>query len=169
MKPIMNIDEVQISHSQENGLFTFRRGKISDEIGARKIGYNLTILPPGKAQCTFHSHRHEEEMFLILEGDGELRFGDKRYPIRQNDIIACPTGGHEVAHQIINTGSQELRYLAISTVENLEVCEYPDSGKIGIYEGPRGQTNLIKLFRTEDEVDYYRGETSSPKPESSQT
>ena len=46
---------------------------------ARKLGYNLTVLPPGKAQCPFHSHRGEEEMFLILEGEGELRFGDQRH------------------------------------------------------------------------------------------
>jgi uncharacterized cupin superfamily protein len=36
-------------------------------------------------------------MFLILEGEGELRFGDKRYPIRKHDVIACPPGGPEVA------------------------------------------------------------------------
>ena len=49
-------------------------------IGARRLGYKLTILPPGKAQCPFHSHRGEEEMFLILEGTDELRFGNQRYP-----------------------------------------------------------------------------------------
>lgn len=31
-----------------------------------------TVLPSGKAQCPFHSHRGEEEMFLILEG-GSVR------------------------------------------------------------------------------------------------
>jgi uncharacterized cupin superfamily protein len=56
------------------------------------IGYNLTVLPPGKVQCPFHCHHGEEEMFLIIEGEGELRFGDKRYPIRKHDVIACPPG-----------------------------------------------------------------------------
>src|ERR1700704_1519098 len=104
MKPIMNLDEVKPDDVEENGLYPSSRGPISAHIGAQKLGYNLTILPPGKAQCPFHSHHGEEEMFFILEGEGELRFADQRYPIRKNDVIACPTGGAEVSHQIINTG-----------------------------------------------------------------
>jgi uncharacterized cupin superfamily protein len=69
-------------------------------------------------------------MFLILEGEGELRFGSERYPIRKDDVIACPTGGPEVAHQIINTGTTTMRDLALSTVVDVEACEYPDSQKI---------------------------------------
>ena len=104
-KPVMNLDEVEFDDVEENGRFTSSRGQIGRHIGARDLGYNLTVLPPGKVQCPFHSHHGEEEMFLILEGEGELRFGDQRYPIRKHDVIACPTGGPEVAHQIINTGT----------------------------------------------------------------
>ena len=64
-------------------------------------------------------------MFFILEGEGELRFGDERYPIRKHDVIACPPGGPEVAHQIINTGATTMRYLALSTRDEADICEYP--------------------------------------------
>ena len=94
-------------------------------------------------------------MFLILEGEGELRFGDARYPIRTHDVIACPPGGPEVAHQIVNTGTTALRYLALSTLVEVETCEYPDSGKVLIVAGPRGARNLRKMFRAESTVDYY--------------
>ena len=50
VKPIMNLDEVAFEDVEENGLYTSSRGQISDHIGARDLGYNLTILPPGKAQ-----------------------------------------------------------------------------------------------------------------------
>ena len=100
MKPIMNLDDVEFDDVEENGIYTSKRGQISDHIGARNLGYNLTVLPPGKVQCPFHCHHGEEEMFLILEGEGELRFGDKRYPIRRHDVIACPPGGPDVAHKI---------------------------------------------------------------------
>ena len=153
VKPIMNLDEVAFDDVEENGLYTSKRGQISDHIGAQKLGYNLTVLPPGKAQCPFHCHHGEEEMFFILEGAGELRFGDKRYPIRRHDVIACPPGGPEVAHQIINTGTVPMRYLALSNRAPLDVCEYPDSAKVGITsEGPRG---LLGRFRAETSVDYY--------------
>jgi uncharacterized cupin superfamily protein len=160
----MNLDEVQFDDVEENGYFTSSRGRISDHIGARNLGYNLTVLPPGKAQCPFHSHHGEEEMFFILEGEGELRFGDQRYPIRKHDVIACPTGGAEVAHQIINTGATTMRYLSLSTIAELEACEYPDSGKVLVASGKRGQPGLSKMFRAETTVDYYDRENIRGKP-----
>ena len=154
-RPLMNLDDVRFDDVEENGLYTSQRGQIAAHIGARQLGYNLTVLPPGKAQCPFHSHHAEEEMFLILDGTGELRFGDARYPIRRHDVIACPTGGAEVAHQIINTGTTPLRYLALSTLADVEACEYPDSGKVMVAAGPRGARALRKLFRAETDVGYY--------------
>ena len=153
-KPLMNLDEVEFDDVEESGFYTSSRGQIGIRIGAEKLGYNLTVVPPGKAQCPFHSHHGEEEMFLILEGEGELRFGDARYPIRQHDVIACPTGGAEVAHQIINTGTTPLRYLALSTRVDLESCEYPDFGKVMISSGRGREKGLRKMFRAENTVDY---------------
>ena len=94
-------------------------------------------------------------MFLILEGEGELRFGDQRYPIRKHDVIACPTGGPEVAHQIINTGTTTMRYLALSTLADVEACEYPDSQKVLIVARRHGERGLRKMVRAENTVDYY--------------
>ena len=159
-KPLMNLDEATFDDVEENGIYTSSRAAIGQQIGARDLGYNLTVLPPGKVQCPFHSHHGEEEMFFILEGEGELRFGDKRYPLRRNDVIACPTGGAEVAHQIVNTGTVPMRYLAISTIVDLEACEYPDSGKVSVVAGRRGQRRLTKMFRAETTVDYYDRERS---------
>ena len=86
LKPIMNLDDVAFDDVEENGIYTSSRGQISDHIGARKLGYNLTVVPPGKIQCPFHCHHGEEEMFLILEGEGELRFGDQR---TNAEVDAC--------------------------------------------------------------------------------
>lgn len=154
-KPIMNLAEAWFDDVEENGIYTSSRAQIAAQIGARDLGYNLTVLPPGKVQCPFHSHRGEEEMFLILAGEGELRFGDERYPIRAHDVIACPTGGPEVAHQIVNTGTIEMRYLAVSTLKDIDICEYPDSNKISIVTGRRDEPGLRKIMRAETTVDYY--------------
>lgn len=159
MKPLLNLDDItDFDDVEDNGVFTSKRALFSASIGARQLGYNLTVLPPGKVQCPFHVHRAEEEMFLILEGEGELRFGDKRYAIRKHDVIACPAGGPELAHQIINTGSVDLRYLALSTLAKAEICEYPDSGKISVFTDDGG---LRKVFRAEASVDYYDGESGT--------
>ena len=159
-KPFVNLDEVVFNDIEDNGRYTSRRAQFSAGIGARKLGYNLTVLPPGKTQCPFHSHRAEEEMFLILDGEGELRFGDQRYRIRKHDVIACPTGGPEVAHQITNTGPTDLRYLALSNNEAVEVCEYPDSNKVGVFASEPGTPRLRKLFLAETDVEYYDRESN---------
>ena len=163
-KPFVNLDEVAFTDIEDNGYYTSRRAQFSAAIGARKLGYNLTVLPPGKAQCPFHSHRGEEEMFLVLEGQGELRFGAQRYPIRKHDVIACPTGGPEVAHQIINTGDTDLRYLALSNLVDIEACEYPDSQKLAISAHEPGTPRLWKMFRAETNVEYYDREGAPPNP-----
>ena len=161
VKPIVNLDEVEFDDVEENGRYTSSRGSISPRIGAGKLGYNLTVLPPGKVQCPFHCHHGEEEMFLILEGEGELRFGDQRYPIRKHDVIACPTGGPEVAHQIINTGETTMRYLALSTLVGgrrlrvpgfaqkiLIVAGKPGGESCGPCSGPRPRSTTTTVRKT---------------------
>ncbi|HEX9102459.1 MAG TPA: cupin domain-containing protein, partial [Polyangia bacterium] len=114
MKPVLNLDELELQ-SHEQGPFAARFSPVGEKIGARLLGYNVTAIPPGKKAVPFHNHRNNEEVFLILDGEGTLRFGDRTYPLRKHDIVACPPGGREVAHQIINTGTTELRYLALGT------------------------------------------------------
>lgn len=156
MKPIINLDDLTLHHSPDDGTRYGggAYGVISDEIGAKKLGYNLSIVPPGRRGCPFHSHRSQEEMFFVLAGTGVLRFGDAEHPVRPGDVIACPPGGPEVAHQLINTGTTDLRYLAVSTKEEVEIVEYPDSGKVGCMVGDYGRMELRKLFHAESDVPY---------------
>jgi uncharacterized cupin superfamily protein len=50
-------------------------------------------------------------------------------------------GGPDTAHQIVNDSTADLAYLSVSTMMPAEVCEYPDSGKIGVFaEGLRHMT-----------------------------
>jgi uncharacterized cupin superfamily protein len=140
-KPILNIEDVDLvprppefaPTGSAAACFEVRTAHVSQQLGAQKLGYNISAVPPGKAAYPFHSHRVNEEMFLVLQGSGELRIGEEVYAIRRGDIIGCPPGGPETAHQIRNTGTEELRYLAVSTQLSPEICEYPDSGKFGAY------------------------------------
>ena len=47
-------------------------------------------------------------------------------------LASVPPGSGETAHQLVNTGTGELRHLAISTLESPVVVEYPDSQKFGV-------------------------------------
>jgi uncharacterized cupin superfamily protein len=136
---------------------------IAPHLSARKLGYRLVEVPPGKRGWPFHHHYVNEEMFFILAGEGELRHGDARHPIRAGHVIAAPPGGAEQAHQLINTGSVTLRYLAVSTMEQPDVFGYPDSGKFGLYVGsapggPESERQFEYFGRKSDAVDYWEGE-----------
>jgi uncharacterized cupin superfamily protein len=165
---ILNIADVAVQAETPEKLppgpsadrYDIRWGEIASRIGARKLGYNLTAIAPGKLACPFHNHRVQEEMFFILEGSGELRLGEARHPIRSGDVIACPPGGPETAHQIINTGAVELRFLAVSTNDTPDICEYPDSGKYLVYDPPRdgAMPPFRVVARHAAAVDYWDGE-----------
>ena len=150
---IVNIGEVELVYDEKGECFASRDAQLGPRIGARDLGCTLTVVPPGKRSCPFHSHRANEEMFFILEGQGMLRYGADERPVRAGDLIACPTGGPETAHQLVNTSDAELRYLAFSTKRYPEVCEYPDSDKVLAYAGKFG----IMVKRSSD-VDYWEGE-----------
>jgi uncharacterized cupin superfamily protein len=171
LKPIINVADVPLEPTPPafapTGTaaerFEAKTGAIGARIGAQQLGYNITAVPPGKRAWPFHNHPAKEEMFFVLQGSGEVRIGETRYPIRAGDIIACPAGGRETAHQIINSGTEELRYLAVSTEHSLEMAQYPDSGKFAVKaELGRALDGTLQRFifvgRDSQPVDYWDGE-----------
>ena len=140
-----------------------RMARVGQQLGAQKLGYRLYVLEPGMRGSPFHSHRVNEEMFYVVAGAGEVRVGAERFPIRAGDVIACPPGGPEAAHQIINTSNAELRYLAVSTQQSPEICEYPDSGKYAVMDDFKmdaegNASGFVAIARPGDGVDYWDGE-----------
>jgi uncharacterized cupin superfamily protein len=170
-KPILNLADIELQPrpaaravtGPAAARFDARMGFVSRLIGAKKLGYNLTAVPPGKRAFPFHNHHVNEEMFFVIEGEGEIRIGAAVYPIRQGDIIACPAGGRQTAHQIVNSGTRELKYLAVSTLQLPELAEYPDSDKFAVYAdlpaGPDGQPQAFRFVgREKIGLDYWEGE-----------
>jgi uncharacterized cupin superfamily protein len=129
LKPLPTVMEPTGAAAERFGA---RMGFISNLIGGKQLGYNITAIPKGKRAFPFHNHQVNEEMFFVLAGHGEIRIGDGAFPIRAGDIIACPAGGKETAHQIINTSEEELRFLAVSTKLSPEIAEYPDTNRFGV-------------------------------------
>jgi uncharacterized cupin superfamily protein len=147
---VANIDDLKLEHSTNGTRYESNSVRIGPLLGAKELGYSYDVVPPGKRSCPFHSHRGEEEMFFIVRGTGTLRYGNETRKLRAGDIICCPTGGPETAHQIVNDSSEELAYLSVSTMMPVEVCEYPDSRKIGAYA-----RDLRHMTRAGETLDYW--------------
>ena len=171
LKPVLNLDDISLEpwpyefdpKSELANQFQARMGAVSGRVGARKLGYNITAIPPGKAAFPLHSHRINEEMFFVLQGSGEVRVGSDTFPIRKGDFIACPPSGGGAAHQIRNTGTEELRFLAVSTQIFPEINVYPDSGKFRVLAYfQSGADDGWEVFsfqgRQGESLDYWDGE-----------
>lgn len=162
-KLVRNFHAVQWQVSDRAPLYDGGRGARvigprTADAAATKLGCSIDELPPGKVSCPFHFHYAQEEMFIVLEGQGTLRVADERIEIGAGDVICIPAGP-EYPHQLINTGTTTLTYLSISTQESPEICEYPDSGKYLAYASPRqGLLDGGRMHRPVTDLDYWDGE-----------
>ena len=157
-KRVVNLDELKLEKFEKGDKFAASSARIGPLLGAKDLGYSYDVVPPGKRSCPFHSHRAEEEMFFIVKGAGTLRYGSETRKIRAGDVICCPVGGPETAHQIVNDSSEDLAYISVSTMMPAEVCEYPDSKKVGAYGGVT-PSRLRHMTRTDAHLDYWTDET----------
>jgi uncharacterized cupin superfamily protein len=95
----------------------------------------------------------------IIDGEGTYRIGEESFSVRSGDLIAAPAGAE--AHQIINSSSIDLRYLAFSTLGSVDIVEYPDSGKMAAAAGIRNADFSTATYKTLGRVQpagYFEGE-----------
>ena len=131
--------------------------------GLKRAWLSLTVVPPGKRAWPFHRHHVTDELFYIVSGSGECDWttspgGARRRPDRR------PAGAE--AHQILNTGASELRYLAISDINTVDIIEYPDSGKVGMAAGVKDGNLSSASYKAMGRVtpaDYFDGEDTNDK------
>jgi len=161
--PIVNIADAPLRQGGNGRQFEAKLGRIGPMIGAQKLGCQLHVVPAGKKAFPRHAHHVNEEMFFILEGKGAYRLGDATHEIRAGDVISALAGDVSTAHQIVNTGEGELRYLAFSTRLDPEVVEYPDSDKFAVASMAPPDKGLIAakftfIGRRQASLDYFDGE-----------
>ena len=135
-KPVVNINELHLEFSSHGKRFAAATTELGVSLGLFGLGAALYVVPPGRTASPFHRHHTSDELFFILSGSGEYRFGEERLPVKAGDCLGAPAGGN--AHQIINTGAEDLRYLAFSNNTNADVVEYVDSGRIRVDVGATG-------------------------------
>ena len=144
---IVNVDEAEASVSErENHRGTWR--VLGKQAGARRTGFNHITLEPGQMGAPPHCHASEEELFVVLEGDGTLLLGDDEHSVRPFDLVARPAGTG-VAHAFV-AGESGLTFLAYGPWIPDEIVYYPRSNKI-FFCGVGVITRVEKL-------DYWDGE-----------
>jgi uncharacterized cupin superfamily protein len=158
-KAVIHIDDVPLMDRGNGKQFAVKWGRASPLLELANLGCAVHVVPPGKKAFPFHRHHMMDELFFVVSGEGEYRFGEDKLPVRAGDLVAAPAGGK--AHQIINSGKQDLRYLGISSMAATEIVEYPDSNKIGVMAGMKNadfKTATYTGMGRMQKADYYDGE-----------
>ena len=81
---------------------------------------------PAKGVTAWHYLKDTEERYVFLVVNGLTEIGKEAFEVSVGDVVVIPPG---VAQRIKNTGSKDLRFLAICQprflVENYESCAAP--------------------------------------------
>jgi uncharacterized cupin superfamily protein len=122
---------------------------VGDAAGSVRTGLTHIAVAPGALSNPPHCHAAEEELFVVLEGHGELLLeGEPPQPVRAGSVVARPAGTG-VAHAF-RGGEDGLAVLGYGQRVPNDICYYPRSGKLSV----RGVKAIFRVQR----VDYWDGE-----------
>jgi oxalate decarboxylase/phosphoglucose isomerase-like protein (cupin superfamily) len=82
---------------------------VSDNRLLKNLIVSSTRLNSGK-ETTGHCHTGQEEVYMFVEGKGEMLLDEKRFPVQAGDIILIEDG---VFHRVYNTSEQELYFVCV--------------------------------------------------------
>lgn len=119
--------------------------------GGHPFDFQVRRIPPGAAVCPHHAHLVQWELFVVRRGSGTVRAGEERREVRTGDCFLHPAGE---AHQLINTGAEDLEVFIIADNPPLDGFWYPDSQKWGL--------RTPSVFFKMTPVDYFDGEDEPP-------
>jgi uncharacterized cupin superfamily protein len=158
-RPVIHVDEVPLSDRGNGKQFAAKWGRAGPLLGLNGLGCAVHVVPPGKKAFPFHRHHVMDELFFIVSGGGEYRYGEETFPVRAGDLVGAPAGAK--AHQLINTGAEDLCYLGISTMGGVDLVDYPDSQKIAVAAGIKNgdfKTATYAGVGRLQRADYFDGE-----------
>lgn len=124
-------------------------------VNSKYLEFYIVSLDSGKYSFPYHFHRASEELFMIISGEATLRTPEGLEKVVKGDIIFFEEGPSS-AHQLYNHSDSPCVYLDLRTTFGIDVCEYPDSGKINILP-------FQEVFESSSKVDYYKGENNTPR------
>ena len=145
---VATVDVPQVERGSGGDVLRLARD-LGRAAGSVRTGLRHVTVPAGKLGAPPHCHSAEEEIFVVLDGDGALLLGDEEHPVRAGSVVARPAASR-VAHSL-RAGDGGLVYLAYGTREPNDIAYYPRSGKVYL----RGVGVIARL----EQLDYWDGES----------
>jgi mannose-6-phosphate isomerase-like protein (cupin superfamily) len=109
----MNLDKALLSPEQNyhggQGTVRYRRALDSD-VFLTNWAYVDHLLIPAGASDGLHRHKGVEEIYYVLDGEGQVRVNDETGPIHRGDAV--PVRFNE-AHSVVNNGTRDLELMIV--------------------------------------------------------
>ena len=93
------------------------KGKVflKDLIGSSSCEVSITSLPANTELPFFHSHKENEEIYIILKGKGKFQVDDKVFPISEGSVVRVDPHGKR---SMINTSNEDMVYIVVQAKQN---------------------------------------------------
>jgi uncharacterized cupin superfamily protein len=144
-EPVIALSELTLKRHDRGPGIGAEGANISRTLGLTMLGASYFEVKPGESAFPFHVHYLEDEIIVILEGEGTYRFGDGAQPVSVGDVLGAPAGRSEWAHQLVNTGSAPLKYICIANQTETNVVELPEQGVVRVHHRKPGGYDSIEL------------------------
>lgn len=146
-------DALKAKHKSEHSSYEYYKQDIIPRGHAEKTMVSIYEIPPLKSAYPYHYHLKNEETFYIISGEGLLKTADGEKQVSAGDFLFFPANSNG-AHKLTNTSpTDKLVYIDFDVIHDLDVCIYPDSGKIAVWG-----KDVNRVYTLDANVDYYKGE-----------
>jgi mannose-6-phosphate isomerase-like protein (cupin superfamily) len=106
-----------------------KRGRVTlkDELALTGSEISVNELPPGVSVPFVHSHKRNEEVYIILKGKGQFYVDGEEFEVEEGNVIRVDPAG---ARCVRADGQTPIRYICIQTEANSLVQFTRDDGVI---------------------------------------
>ena len=90
---------------------------IQGEIGATTLGISVNATEPGEGSPFWHSHAETEEIYIVLDGQGEIVVGDDTVALKAGTVVRVAPNSKLALHALPES-TTALKWLCIRSGAN---------------------------------------------------
>lgn len=90
------------------------REELHDNLKLTGAEISINTLPAGGCVPFVHSHKQNEEIYIVLQGSGKAVIDGETVPLKENDCLRISTNGKR---QFFASDKEDIKYICIQVKE----------------------------------------------------
>jgi len=97
---------------------------LKEALGLTGMEVSITAYPPNTSLPFFHKHKQNEELYIIIKGEGQMQLDDELIEVKEGSVIRVLP---DCSRNLRSAPDSELVYVCVQAKENsLEQCTAGD-------------------------------------------